>query len=76
MDNKERMPISSLEEARNYVKENFNGSFETLMISESLHDQMGMNMAIIADGILKAGYMPDGFEQKGGYRIYKYKKEE
>jgi hypothetical protein len=36
---------------------------------------MGMNMAIIVDGILKAGYMPDGFDKKNGYRIYKYKKE-
>jgi len=35
---------------------------------------MGMNMAIIADSILKAGYMPNGFEQKKGFRIYKYKK--
>ena len=30
-----------------------------------------MNMAIIGDGILKAGYMPDGFDQKNGYRVYK-----
>ena len=69
-----RSPINSLEEARTYVAENFDEPAETLWIAESLNDPVGMNMAIIADGILKAGYMPDGFEQKKGYRIYKYKK--
>ena len=28
-----------------------------------------------ADGILKKGYMPKGFEQKEGYRIYKFEKD-
>ncbi len=34
-----------------------------------------MNMAIISDAILNAGYMPVGFVQKDGYRIYNYLKE-
>ena len=71
----QREPISSLDKARNFVSNNFDEPVETLWISESLIDPMGMNMAIIADEILKLGYMPDGYEQKDGYRIYKYKQE-
>lgn len=66
---------NTIEEARAFVQENFKNKEETLWISDELNDPMGMNMAIIADGILKAGYIPDGFNQKDGYRIYKYNKE-
>lgn len=45
------------------------------MISDELNDKMGMNMAIIVDNIFKKGYIPDGFKQQNGYRIYRYKKE-
>ncbi len=76
IENKKEMDaFTSLEDARNYVTESFNEKEETLLVSDELNDGMGLNMAIIADGILKKGYMPDGFEQKDGYRIYKYKKE-
>lgn len=75
MKNITRIPIIFLEEARTYVVENFQESVETLWISDTLNDPMGMNMAIIGDGILKVGYMPDGFEQRNGFRIYKYNKE-
>jgi atypical dual specificity phosphatase len=37
-------------------------------------DNMGAGMAILADKILGLGYMPDGFEQKNGFRLYAYKK--
>jgi hypothetical protein len=37
-------------------------------------DTMGAGMAILADKILGLGYMPDGFEQKNGFRLYAYKK--
>lgn len=66
----------NLDDARNYVTESFNDQEETLLISDQLNDPIGLNMAIIADGILKKGYMPNGFEQKEGYRIYKYIKNE
>jgi hypothetical protein len=72
--NSKRIPIISLSEAVLFVDENFKDSIETLWISESLNDNIGLNMSIISDGILKDGYMPNGFEQKDGYRIYKYKK--
>ena len=44
-----------------------------LAISDQLNDPAGMNMAIIGDAILGRGFMPEGFEQKEGYRVYKYK---
>lgn len=69
-----RTPLKNLDKARAFVQENFKNTKETLWISDELNDPMGMNIAIIADGILKAGYMPDGFDQKDGYRIYKYHK--
>ena len=75
MKEKIRTPFTSLEDAIIFVENNFHGPEETLWISDALDDQMGMNMAIIVDGILQAGYIPDGFEQKEGFRIYKYKKE-
>lgn len=75
MKNFTRKPCISLDEARTYITENFNESFETLWISDTLNDPMGLNMAMIVDEILKTGYMPDGFEQKSGFRIYKYNKE-
>lgn len=69
-----RMPLKDLDEARKFVQNNFKHTKETLWLSDELNDPIGMNMAIIVDGILKAGYMPDGYEQKNGYRIYKYNK--
>ena len=37
-------------------------------------DAMGAGMAVLLDKILGLGYMPDGFEQKSGFRLYGYKK--
>ena len=67
---------TDLEKAREYVASSFTEKVETLSISDELNDVMGLNMAIIADGILKKGYIPYGFEQHKGYRIYRYVKEE
>jgi len=44
-----------------------------LPVADSLHDPIGMNMAIITDKILAKRFWPDGFEQKAGFRVYKYK---
>ncbi|NME72937.1 hypothetical protein [Flammeovirga aprica] len=68
--------FNNLNDARNYVEISFNKNEETLAISDQLNDPMGINITILVDGILKKGYMPDGFVQKEGYRIYKYLKEE
>lgn len=35
-------------------------------------DTMGAGMAVIVDGILGQEYVPDGFEQRDGYRLYFY----
>ena len=35
-------------------------------------DTMGAGMAIVVDGILGQGYVPDGFDQRDGYRLYSY----
>lgn len=67
-------PITTIENAKKYIKENFKSNEETLLISDELNDPIGMNMAIIVDDILGLGYDINGFEQKKGYRIYKYKK--
>jgi hypothetical protein len=37
-------------------------------------DTIGAGMAVLLDKILGLGYMPDGFEQKSGFRLYGYKK--
>ena len=71
---KERIPITTVDEAISYIESNFKNPEETLWIADSLNDNVGMNMAIIGDKLIKTGYMPNGFEQKNGYRIYKYKK--
>jgi hypothetical protein len=67
-------PINTIEEATQCI-ESFEGlpkDFK-LPISDQLQDPIGINMAIITDSILKRGWMPDGFQQKEGYRIYQYK---
>lgn len=69
-----RVPLKTVEEAISYISTNFKDQEETLWIADSLNDSVGMNMAIIGDKLLKTGYMPNGFDQKEGYRIYKYKK--
>ena len=67
-------PITTIEEAIRVVEE-YQGAASDfqLPIADSLLDPAGMNMAIITDKILGKGFMPDGFEQKDGYRLYKYK---
>lgn len=44
-----------------------------LLISDSLLDPTGVNMVVITDSILAKEFLPDGFEQKDGYRVYQYK---
>ncbi|MCV9930468.1 hypothetical protein OIU83_22600 [Flavobacterium sp. LS1R49] len=67
-------PITTIESAKTYIRSNFKSNEETLLISDELNDPIGMNMAIILNEIIALGYDVNGFEQKEGYRIYKYKK--
>jgi hypothetical protein len=50
-----------------------------LAIAESIAfkgkpDVIGAGMAVLLDTILELGYEPDGFEQKDGFKAYRYKK--
>ncbi|PHR97449.1 MAG: hypothetical protein COA78_27665 [Blastopirellula sp.] len=43
-----------------------------LAVCQSLLDPTGVNMAIITDKILSMGWMPAGFEDHEGYRLFMY----
>ena len=45
-----------------------------LTLSERLLDTAGVSMAIILDEILGLGFLPDGFDDREGYRVFRYKK--
>jgi hypothetical protein len=65
--------ISSIDEGVRLI-ESFEGRPEqfVLHIPETLLDSVGMNMAIITDAILARGWQPNGFEQRQGFRIFRY----
>lgn len=67
-------PFTDVHEAVNYVL-GFEGRPEELElpISDLLQDPIGMYMALITDKVLSRGWEPAGYEQKDGYRIYRYK---
>ena len=67
-------PVTTIAKAIRVVEE-YQGAASDfqLPIADSLLDPVGMNMAIITDYILARDFMPDGFEQKDGYKLYKYK---
>ena len=67
-------PVRELRTALRYVEE-FQGPAEDfkLAISDEMNDAMNANMAIIGDKILSRGWMPDGFEQRDGYRVFRFK---
>ena len=67
-------PCRSLEEALETIRD-FEGAPEEfgLAVANSLLDPPGLNMAIITDAILERGSEPDGFEDKGDHRLYRYK---
>ena len=70
--------FKSAEEAADYVNAtSISGDrFELAISNDSTFagqpDTMGAGMAIVVDGILGQGYVPDGFEQRDGYRLYSY----
>jgi len=43
-----------------------------LAIADARLGAVGVNMAIVTDGLLTKGFMPDGFEEHDGFRVYKY----
>ena len=67
-------PFADIDSARLAV-EKYSGAPEDfqLPISDELQDPMGITMAVITDTVLARGWDLDGFEQRDGYRVYKYK---
>lgn len=39
-------------------------------------DRAGLAMAIVLDQVLGLGFLPDGFEQCDGFRLYRYQRPE
>jgi hypothetical protein len=72
--------IQSVEEALRHLESHPpSGDGFQLAISDSFTfagepDTVGAGMAVLGDKILSLGYLPDGFEQKSGFRLYGYKK--
>lgn len=66
--------ITTIDEAKRPIQD-FSGAPEdfVLAISSQMQDPMGVNMAIITDAILDKGWEPNGFEQRQGFRIYRFK---
>ena len=66
--------ISNIDDAVQAI-EAYEGDAEQfeLPIADELNDPMGINMAVITDAILSQGWEPDGFVQRDGYRIYRYR---
>jgi hypothetical protein len=67
-------PITTVDEAKLSIK-SFAGAPEdfVLPISAEMQDPIGVNMAIITDCVLARGWEPNGFEQREGFRVYRYK---
>jgi len=63
----------TVEEALSVIAEH-SGSASTLKlaVSNRLNDELGANMAVVTDAILASGWLPDGYEDNGDHRIYRY----
>ena len=65
---------------KNFVKsldlkgsKKFDLNISNNLLVDGKQDNMGMGMAIILDAILARGFVPDGFTQQDGFRVYHYK---
>jgi hypothetical protein len=73
------VPFKTFEEARAHVlATKITGSQFELPIANNATfaghiDRTGAGMAVTLDAILAQGFGPDGFEQRDGYRLYRYK---
>ena len=67
-------PYRNIEEALEAIRQ-FDGpaGMFCLSLADSILDPSGANLAIVTDAILAKGWLPDGFEDRGGYRLYRYK---
>jgi len=67
-------PITTVIEAVAAI-DTFNGPVGefALCLAESLHDPVGVNIAIVTDRILSRGWEPASVERQAGARVYRYK---
>jgi hypothetical protein len=76
------MPFHTAEAALRYVRNTqFSESAFTLEIADDLTfaghaDTEGAGMAVVLDAVLEKGFSPDGYEQKVGFRRYRYRRTE
>jgi hypothetical protein len=72
--------FESAESAHAHIVETeIEGPFFELAVSDGMTfagnpDHMGAGMALVLDAILAQDYLPDGFEQRVGYRLYRYER--
>ena len=66
-------PYTTIEAAHKAITE-FDGSPNdfSLPVSDEMQDQMGIAAAVITDAALAKGWHPAGYEQRDGYRIYRF----
>ncbi|MEM7801637.1 MAG: hypothetical protein AAF633_20745 [Chloroflexota bacterium] len=66
-------PIKELKTAVRAV-EGFEGNPAEfiLLLADDLHDDLGLNLAIINDSAIARGWQPDGSDQHEGYTEYRY----
>ena len=67
-------PVQSIQEALQQI-DSFQGRSAdfALAFPDALNDSVGVGMAIITDRILSRGWLPDGYSQMAGFRLYRYK---
>jgi hypothetical protein len=70
-------PYRNIEEALEAIRQ-FDGPAGRfrLSLADSILDPSGANLAIVTDAILVKGWLPDGFEDRGDYRLFRYKEME
>ena len=66
-------PCRNIEDALEAIRE-FEGPAGKfrLLVANSVLDPPGANMAIVTDALLAKGWQPDGFEDKGDHRLFRY----
>ena len=67
-------PFSDISDATEAIKA-YNGKPEDFLlpISDERNDPNGFKMAMLGDLMLSRNWIPNVFEQKDGYRVYKYR---
>ena len=63
----------TVEEALNAIQEHVGPADTfTLAVADSINDDLGVTMAILTDAVLARGWLPDGYDERADYRIYRY----